>query len=469
ELLLSGDGPVLLNISVSRFSKLQDGSEDASAPSDPLAEYRFALIEAGVAVLSDFDAIHVQTEAWVRAALALAVSSKPSAGLGPKEEEALFAKALYNGEKCDKMLDGRPKFLANPNDCGRVRLLAGNREALTTADAQFEAVFEKFKTDAAFLAFGPCVRKEGAAGADPVFGGLAEVVPYMRLFDTAADGNTLIGVAFGYALSGGRVMATLPADDFLPVRLAGLMSAVHSSRMTNAGAFPLPIVLRLRLNKDGADGGLSACMRIPGLKCIMPATPWEAKGVLASALSGMDPVAFFEAESVLFETDSRGTRVPAEPYEIPFGDVLRARIGGEITILSAGAAYAGAMAAAKALSENFNVEAEVFQLHSLVPLDFSMILDSVKKTGRVVLAGMPDIPLSDLAGKLSEWCFDQLDGPPVIVFPDLFRGPGAQREADFCTDILDAIHTRLLPLKDYAPKSGRFTELEQIRRAKEGL
>ena len=468
EKLLSGNGPALLNIVVSRFSKLQGSTEESPLP-DPLAEYRFRLIEAGVAIPSDFDAIHAQAEAWIRKALKLAVSSAPPSEYDSRERETRFAKALYCDEKRDRMLEGRPKFLENPDACSRSRKLAENREALTIADAQFEAIFEKFKADAAFLAFGAHLRKTAKADADPVFEGLADVVPYMRLFNTAADGNTLIGAAFGYALSGGRVMATLPADDFQPVRLAGLMDTVHTARAANEDLFPLSIILRFRCGKSSAGASLSACMRIPGLKCCLPAAPWEAKGLLTNALNGTDPVAFFEAENILFEVDARNDLVPAQSYEIPFGDVLRTRIGGDLTILSIGSAYSGVMAAVDELSANYDIEAELFLLHSLVPLDFSLILDSVRKTGRVVLVGLPDAPLSELSQQLGEWCFDQLDGPPITVFPDISRGLGVPEAADFCTDILDAIHSRLLPLKGYAPKSDRFTELEQIRRAKEGF
>jgi len=217
------------------------------------------------------------------------------------------------------------------------------------------------------------------------------------------------------------------------------------------------------------------CAHIPGLKVCFPATPWEAKGLMESALMGTDPVVFFESQRIydVGEQFHEGG-VPAERYEIEIGDTNKVRDGKDITILTIGAALYRAMDAAKTLSEKYGMEADVINIHSLVPLDYTKIVESVRKTGKVLLvsdACARGSFLNDVAKMITELCFDDLDAPPVVVGARNWITPPFEFDEYFFPQanwILDSIHEKLMPLAGYTPKN-TCSEDEQIRRAKLGV
>ena len=166
--------------------------------------------------------------------------------------------------------------------------------------------------------------------------------------------------------------------------------------------------------------------------------------------------------------------VPEERYEIAFGDTNKVRDGKDVTILTIGATLYRAMDAAKTLSEKYGIEAEIINLHSLAPLDYTKIVESVRKTGRVVLASDACARgsfLNDVAAKITELCFDDLDAPPVVVGARNWITPPFEFDEFFFPQagwILDAINDKLIPLPGHVSENG-VTETEQLRRAKEGV
>jgi 2-oxoisovalerate dehydrogenase E1 component len=196
---------------------------------------------------------------------------------------------------------------------------------------------------------------------------------------------------------------------------------------------------------------------------------------MESALKGTDPVVFFESQRIydVGEQFHEGG-VPAERYEIEIGDTNKAREGKDITILTIGAALYRAMDAVKELSEKYGMEADVINLHSMVPLDYTKIFESVRKTGRVVLvsdACARGSFMNDVAKTITENCFDDLDAPPVVIGARNWITPPFEFDADFFPQaswILDAVHEKLVPLAGYELQNG-CDEAETIRRAKEGV
>jgi len=166
--------------------------------------------------------------------------------------------------------------------------------------------------------------------------------------------------------------------------------------------------------------------------------------------------------------------VPAEPYEIRMGDTNLIRTGSDITILTIGATLYRAVEAADILKEKYGLSAEIINLHSLVPLDYTKIIESVKKTGKVVLASdavSRGSFLNDVARNISELCFDYLDAPPVVVGAQNWITPPFEFDEEFFPQaswILDAINEKILPLKGHVPTVS-FTDSEQIRKAKLGV
>jgi 2-oxoisovalerate dehydrogenase E1 component len=196
---------------------------------------------------------------------------------------------------------------------------------------------------------------------------------------------------------------------------------------------------------------------------------------MESALQGTDPVVFFESQRIydVGEQFHEGG-VPSERYEITIGDTNKVRDGKDITILTIGAALYRAMDAAKTLSEKYGMEADVINIHSLVPLDYTNILESVRKTGKVILvsdACARGSYMNDVARNITEMCFDDLDAPPVVVGAKNWITPPFEFDEFFFPQagwILDAIHEKLQPLAGYELGNG-CDEAEQVRRSKEGV
>jgi 2-oxoisovalerate dehydrogenase E1 component len=214
---------------------------------------------------------------------------------------------------------------------------------------------------------------------------------------------------------------------------------------------------------------------IPGLKVCFPATPYDAKGLMNTALQGSDPVIYFESQRIyeIGEQFHKGG-VPEGYYEIPFGEPDVKREGKDITILTIGATLYRALEAAQILDEKYGISAEVIDARSLVPFNYEPVIESVKKTGRLIVSGDANSRgsyLNDFARTITELAFDYLDAPPVVVGSRNWIVPAHELEDAFFPQaawFLDAIHEKIIPLRDYIPGTN-FTSLEQLRRAKAGV
>ena len=175
--------------------------------------------------------------------------------------------------------------------------------------------------------------------------------------------------------------------------------------------------------------------------------------MMATALVGTDPVVFFESQRIydVGELFHEGG-VPAEYYEIPFGKADVKRPGKDITILTFGAVLYRAIEAADTLKEKYGLEAEIIDARSLVPFDYDTVLESVKKTGRLVIvtdACERGSFASEVARQVTEMAFDELDAPPVVVASKNWITPAHELEDAFFPQpawILDAIDAKILPL-----------------------
>jgi 2-oxoisovalerate dehydrogenase E1 component len=194
-----------------------------------------------------------------------------------------------------------------------------------------------------------------------------------------------------------------------------------------------------------------------------------------SALTGTDPVLFFESQR-LYDTAElfHAGGVPDGAYEIPIGEPDIKRVGKDITIITAGATLYTAVEAADILKAKYGLEAELIDLRSLVPLNYEPIIASVKKTGRVLLSSdacQRASYLNDIAANITELAFDALDAPPVVVGSRNWITPAAELEKSFFPQpawLLDAIHEKILPLQGHTPTTNQ-TELERIRLQKMGV
>jgi 2-oxoisovalerate dehydrogenase E1 component len=194
-----------------------------------------------------------------------------------------------------------------------------------------------------------------------------------------------------------------------------------------------------------------------------------------SALQGTDPVIFFESQRIydigeMFHTEG----VPEGYYEIPFGEPDIKRTGEDITILSIGATLYPVIKAADILLEKYGLSAEIIDARSLVPFNYEPVINSVRKTGRILLtsdASSRGSFLKEMAQTITELAFDYLDAPPVVIGSRNWITPAYEMEEYFFPQVdwlLDAIHQRILPLKDHQVKTD-FSTKKSIQQNKNGV
>jgi 2-oxoisovalerate dehydrogenase E1 component len=236
----------------------------------------------------------------------------------------------------------------------------------------------------------------------------------------------------------------------------------------SAGVLKLPVVLRISVgSKYGAQHSQdwsAMTVHVPGLKVVFPATPYDAKGLMASALTGNDPVIFFESQRLYGVTEWFHKEVPADHYSIPIGLPEVKRPGADLTILSIGSTLYRVAEAADRLEQEFGVSAEIIDARSLVPFDYGPVLESVRKTGRILITSdaceRGSYPQT-LAANIQELAFDALDAPIAVVGARNWITPAAEMEELFFPQpgwFLDAIHAHLMPLAGYHPQTDRSVE-----------
>jgi 2-oxoisovalerate dehydrogenase E1 component len=337
-------------------------------------------------------------------------------------------------------------------------------KAFNVRDGIFEALLHRFAIDPTLVAFGEENRDWG--GAFAVYRGLTEALPYHRLFNSPISEAAIVGAAVGYALEGGRVVAELMYADFMGRAGDEIFNQLSKWQAMSAGQLVMPVVLRVSVgSKYGAQHSqdfTALVHHVPGLKVVYPVTPYDAKGMMNAALAGTDPVIFFESQKVydqgeLFENDG----VPEGYYEIPLSEPSIKRTGSDLTIVTLGPALYTAAAAATELQERFGMSVEVVDLRTANPLNYAPVVDSVRKTGRVLLvsdAVERGCVMHTIATTLTQLCFDDLDAPPVVVGSRNWITPAAELETMFFPQpawLLDAIHERIVPLDGYWPMTDR--------------
>ncbi len=498
ELLLQGRGPALLDVVTYRYSG--HSPSDASSyreraeielwrAQDSIRGYGDYLCENGYAdsaQLDDLDAgIIEQIERIIRAAIDLDLSPR----LDPANDA--IGALMFSNQKVDA-LDDRQPDVSLPIDETRLSVTAKKHRygflddsgapspklrTLTYAEAIFEAMLARFYSDPTMIAFGEENRDWG--GAFGAYRGLTEAIPYHRLFNSPISEAAIVGVAVGYALAGGRAVPELMYCDFMGRAGDEIFNQMAKWQAMSAKALRMPLVLRVSVGmKYGAQHSQdwsSLVAHIPGLKVYFPATAYDAKGMLITALRGTDPVVFFESQRLYSQPETLFPGgVPIEDYEIPEGEPHIHRQGGDITIISIGAALYRALEAAQTLQSQHQLSAEVIDARFLNPLNLQPLLESARKTGRVLLvsdATERGSFLHSLASNLSQLAFDYLDAPIAVLGARNWITPPAELDDCFFPSvaaIIDMIHQRLLPLPGHQPTTPQASN-EILRRNRAGV
>jgi 2-oxoisovalerate dehydrogenase E1 component len=502
EILRRGDGPALLDIQTYR----QSGHSPSDASSyrereeiqlwkavDPLVEFGGKLIDAGTATEASLAAIKEDVVRRVTRACALAVDLTLSPRLDTERDPDAIARFMFSNVD-EETLPGIPadavlKPLAeNSRVIGLARKARsgvdpasgkrlGEGQAISYRDALFEAIIHHMYNDGRLAMWGE--ENRDWDGAFAVYRGMTESLPYHRLFNAPISEGAIVGTAVGFALEGGRALVELMYCDFMGRAGDELFNQLAKWQSMSAGILRMPAVVRVSVgSKYGAQhsqdwSALTA--HIPGLKVVFPATPRDAKGLMASALRGNDPVVFFESQRTYGQTEwFHPEGVPAGYYTIPIGLPEVKRPGKDLTILTIGATLYRALEAAERLEKEYGLSAELIDARSLVPFDYQPVLESVRKTGRILLSADAcerGSHLNTLAAAIGELAFDDLDAPVAILGARNWITPAAEMEDVFfptVDGILDAVNDHLVPLPGRRPAAGA-DHAELLRRHRLGI
>lgn len=245
-----------------------------------------------------------------------------------------------------------------------------------------------------------------------------------RVFDTPLAETGLTGVAVGAAISGMRPVYCHNRPDFLMLSMDQIVNHATKYNYMSGGECPVPLVIWAVTGQGWGSAAQHSqalhglFMHIPGLKIVMPTTPYDAKGLMLQAIADNNPILFLDHRSVY---NQRGN-VPEKMYKIPFGKGTIRRAGKDITILGISAMLIESLKAAEKLKKT-GISAEVIDLRTLKPYDLDIILDSVKKTGHLIIAdtGWKTGGISaEIAAAIYEKGFKYLRAPiERIALPDL--------------------------------------------------
>lgn len=312
-----------------------------------------------------------------------------------------------------------------------------------------EAIAEEMERDQRVVLFGEDVGARG--GVFMATAGLQERFGKNRVFDTPLSEASIVGAAVGMAVRGLRPIAEIQFADYMGPGFDQIISQAAKIRYRSGGQFTAPMVIRTP-SGGGVKGGHhhsqspeSYYTHTPGLKVVMPSTPYDAKGLLKAALRGEDPVIYFEPKRLYRAAKGE---VPDHDYIVKLGEAAIRREGSDLSLIGYGGVMPDLEKAADALAAE-GVSVEVIDLRSLVPWDRDRVLTSVQKTGRAVLVSeAPRISnfMGEVAYVIQEQAFDSLTAPvgqvagfdtPYPYVQDKVYLPGANRIVAACVQALN--------------------------------
>jgi pyruvate dehydrogenase E1 component beta subunit len=326
------------------------------------------------------------------------------------------------------------------------------KRLLTTAKAISEAIAQEMERDPNVFVMGEDI---GAYGG--IFGateGLLARFGPDRIMDTPISETAFIGAAVGAALQGMRPVAELMFVDFFGVCMDQIYNHMAKIHYESGGNLSVPVVVTTAIGGGYGDGAqhsqalYGTFAHLPGMKVVIPSTPYDAKGLMTSAIRDDNPVVYMFHKGIMglgwMTPNPRATdHVPEEPYTLPIGKADIKRPGSDVTIVTLSLMVHRALDAADALARD-GIEAEVLDLRGLVPLDREAIVESVRRTRRLLVVD-EDYRSFGMSGEVIttaiEEAFDYLDAPPArVAYPDV-PIPYSRPLEQFCLPNPDTIAT----------------------------
>ena len=412
-----GKGPYLLDIRTYRYyghslsdprNEYRTREEEAAWKAlDCIENLKKQLLDTGAATEADIEAVETRVrERNARAAKRAADSPDPAA----KD----VIKYMYTDTQCDKV----PESVPATRILSDVPVVKHNKNGETTyRDAIKEALIEEMMRDSRVIFYGEDVADYG--GAFKATKGLLETFGRDRIFNAPISEAAICGTAVGAAMVGLRPVVELMYMDFALMASDTISNQAAKWHYMSGAQVEVPMVVRASVGGGKGYGGQHSqtletmFAHTPGIYVVYPVTPYDAKGLLKTAIRDNNPVMFIESQLLY---GMKGP-VPEEDYTIPFGEADVKREGSDISFISWGPAVHDALKAAATL-EAEGVSAEVVDLRTLVPLDMATILASVRKTGRCVVVSQA-IHIGSFTGEIAstiqQEVFDHLDAPIIRV------------------------------------------------------
>jgi len=408
----AGDGPTLLECKTYRTRAHAEGMSDAGYRSqeeldawkkrDPITAFALRLV-------SDFDVSEDELTAIREDVTASVEAAHERAEQSGYPNPAQAIRHVYDESNDDRAATGGIKVLNSPADAD-----AGETRELTYMQATLEALSEAMAEDPGIFVMGEGIGARGGNFASTT--GLYDLYGAVRLRDTPICERGFVGLAGGAAMTGTRPVVDFMFADFIMDALGEIINQIAKMQYMSGGRLKMPILLR------GCTGiGHSAAThhsgsyyhmysQVPGLRVVIPTTPFDAKGLLKRALRCNDPVMFLEPREIL---TGKGP-VPIDDYEIEFGKASIARPGEDATVVAIGHMVHLAVAAAQRLEDDEGLLIEVVDPRTVSPLDTQTILDSVSRTGRLLI--VDETPAAcglgaEISARIGEAGFDELDAP----------------------------------------------------------
>lgn len=302
---------------------------------------------------------------------------------------------------------------------------------ITYVEALNEALREEMRHDERVIVLGEDVQL-GYSGRGGLFLVTAELMKEFgpeRVRDTPISEEGFVGAAIGAAISGFKPVVEIMYADFLLCCMNQIVNVAAKLSYSTGGQLKVPLVIRSMIGQGRGVGSdhsqvpIAWFMNVPGLKIVVPSTPYDAKGLLKSSIRSSGPVMFFES-FLLYR--NKGP-VPEQEYVIPLGEADIKRKGKDITIVAVSTMVPRALSAAEKLRE-MGIDAEIVDPRTLVPFDKKTILNSVMKTNRLVIAesGVKTCGIgAEIASLVIEEAFDYLDAPIKRVAAPSIPAPAA--------------------------------------------
>ncbi len=313
---------------------------------------------------------------------------------------------------------------------------------ITYTQALRDALAEEMRRDQSVFQIGEDIGRYG--GVWGVQQGQLEEFGEMRVRQTPISECGFIGLAVGAAVAGLRPVVEVMYIDFIATAWDQVVNQAAKLRLMSGGAVCVPMVIRSEQGSGSREAAHhsqsleSWFAHTPGLKVVVPSTPYDAKGLLKTAIRDDDPVIFLEHRFIY----SNKGEVPDGDYAIPFGKGIVRREGADVTVVSTSYLLESVLRVADELGQSSGIGVEVIDPRTLVPLDFELIAESVKKTGKLLVV-QECTPVSsfgaEIVRRVSEECFDYLDSPPKVLGTEHIPMPFSGVLEDACMPTAEKI------------------------------